>query len=431
MKKKYILGMIFGAVLIVLITVFAISASAENTITVNDKEIEDEKTLVKTVSSLSRGVSANDVVDKETLETQLNRYAGSGVTSVTEKSSDILVVTFLASGREYEINVNTGSTSLPNTQYTTPYLPTGFIQVANTDLETGLTIQDNLGNQYVWIEVPKTSTVYPTAGLNITAFSGDEYTKIENDLHTYTSVYRNGTTCADEYYSEEVTGLAEVEYNTLKKNMLKSVYQNGGFYIGKYETGIAYSEGARTASGTSTQTPVIQANSYPYNWVTCTQAQSLANSMLSGEYTSSLMFGVQWDLVLKYLETKGVTQSELNSDSKEWGNCNNSLWNITNTNAKYMHSGNGWLSAPYEKTSTGIVLLSTGANDRFCKQGIYDLAGNVNEYTLEKPYNTERTCVQRGGSVNHSGTEMPVRRRVIWGEWDCAVSDLGFRVTLY
>ena len=72
---------------------------------------------------------------------------------------------------------------------TEPYLPTGFTKVEGTSLANGYTIQDSTGNQYVWVEVPKTSEVYPTAGLNITGFSNDEYAKIETDLHTYTNDY--------------------------------------------------------------------------------------------------------------------------------------------------------------------------------------------------------------------------------------------------
>ena len=47
--------------------------------------------------------------------------------------------------------------------------------------------------------------------------------------------------------------------------MLKSVYKNGGFYVGKYETGI---EDEPKTSGSSltapTETPVIKQNAYPY-----------------------------------------------------------------------------------------------------------------------------------------------------------------------
>ena len=60
-----------------------------------------------------------------------------------------------------------------------------------------------------------------------------------------------------------------------------------------------------------TETPVIKQNAYPYNYVTCSQAQTLASNMEHGDRTTSLMFGVQWDLTLKYLEKKGVSTSRL------------------------------------------------------------------------------------------------------------------------
>ena len=122
---------------------------------------------------------------------------------------------------------------------TIPYYPDNtFTKVAGTDLSTGLVIKDTSGNEYVWIEVPKTTGVYPTAGLKITNFTETEYTAIETDLHTYTDYYRNGTSAKDEYYSDDVTGLTSAKYTELKQKMLKSVYENGGFWIGKYEAGI-------------------------------------------------------------------------------------------------------------------------------------------------------------------------------------------------
>ena len=88
---------------------------------------------------------------------------------------------------------------------TKPYMPGDtFTVVEGTTLDNGLTIQDATenGNQYVWVEVPKTKTVYPKAGLNITDFTTDDYTNIENDLHTYTSTYRNGTSYKDEWHED-------------------------------------------------------------------------------------------------------------------------------------------------------------------------------------------------------------------------------------
>ena len=319
---------------------------------------------------------------------------------------------------------------------TEPYLPTGFTKVEGTSLSNGYTIQDSTGNQYVWIEVPKTSEVYPTAGLNIKDFTTEEYTAIETDLHTYTNDYRNGTSYKDEYYSDAATGLTSGEYTDLKQKMLKSVYQNGGFYVAKYETGI---EDAPKTSGSSstapTEMPVIKQNAYPYNNVTCSQAQTLANSMESGNYTSSLMFGVQWDLVLKYLETKGTAQADLKTNSTNWGNYCDNLWEITNKNSKYAIYTNyklgDWTSGAYgKKDSNKSVLLSTGASETFSKQGIYDLAGNVWEWTLEYTANSSYPCAIRGGSYNNDGSIFPAASRNN-GDTTFYNDGFGFRLSLY
>ena len=321
----------------------------------------------------------------------------------------------------------------PNEDVTTePYLPTGFTQVNGTTLDNGYTIQDSNGNQYVWIEVPKTGEVYSTAGLGITAFTDEEYTKIEDDLHKYTNDYRGGTSYKDEYYSDAVTGLTSTQYTELKQKMLKSVYSNGGFYVGKYETGIEDTPKTSGSSSTApTEIPVIKQNAYPYNYVTCSQAQTLASNMESGNYTSSLMFGVQWDLVLKHLETKGTAQADLKDNSTNWGNYYNNSWNITNANSKYAPDDLGWTNGAYgKKDSNTSVLLSTGASETFSKQGIYDIAGNVWEWTLEYTSNSDHPCDYRGGNCYCNGGALPAVYRIsnsTTGYYDT----VGFRVSLF
>ena len=348
-------------------------------------------------------------------------------------------------------------------------IPTGFYYVGGTK-DSGLVISDNsadenkyqgqttvgtdlAGNQYVWVEVPKTTTVYPTAGLGITTFNDTAYERIEEDLHTYTSTYRNGTSYTDTYYPDtDNTGwFTESQYNTAKKNMLKSVYENGGFYVGRYETGIAYDDanGPRnfgrdyTTLHEATQTPVIKANAYPYNWVRRTQAQALASSMYSGDRTSSLMFGVQWDLVLAFMKKKGrVEDTILTSDSTDIGNYANAKFSMTSTNAKYAicsqssYTLGNWNDVPanYEKPNSGTenwVLLTTGANEtRNSKMNICDLAGNVWEWTLEKPYYTNNPCAYRGGNYNLYGSNLPASIRNN-NNTTSSFNDLGFRVSLY
>ena len=324
-------------------------------------------------------------------------------------------------------------------------IPSGFkiAYDSATEVSGGIVIEDKSGNQFVWIEVPRTSTVYPTAGTAITEFTDEKYTLIENDLHTYTNDYRNGTSYKDEYNSDETTGLTSEAYGALKKKMLKSVYQNGGFWIGRYEIGIdentvrswgtlAYA----TEHSTTGQTPVIKKNKVPYTWTRCSQAESLAETFApsGGTYTSSLMFGLQWDLVLKYLDTKGTSQADLKTDSTSWGNYYNASFTVTNTNAKYSTDyGASWTQIStegYTKASSSSVLLTTGADARNSKMNIYDLAGNVWEWTLEYTSISSSPCAKRGGFYGDGGSFVPASSR---GNFSTTYSyrDLGARVSLY
>ena len=333
---------------------------------------------------------------------------------------------------------------LPRTNETQPYYPSReFKQVKETNLDNGLVIEDGNGNQYVWVEVPKNTTVYPTAGLNITNFTDDEYTKIENDLHTYTSVYRNGTGRKDTWVADNNnTGwFTESEYYAQKKTMLKSVYQNGGFYVGRYETGIdASKQKQRIFNANSekltihdvTQTPVIKANAYPYTWVNRTQAQVLAKNMNSGTKTSSLMFGVQWDLILAFMHTKGnVSNKEINVDSTNLGNYQNNTWNITNKDVKYStDDGINYNNCPYEKKQEENVLLTTGSSEKFAHMNIYDIAGNVWEYTLENTGEANRPCSLMGSYYKYNGS-VTVSTRQYLVATNYNFYDLGFRIVIY
>ena len=360
---------------------------------------------------------------------------------------------------------------LPRTKDTVPYYPDDtFEKDPDTNLNDGLVIRDSNGNEYVWIEVPK--SLYANSSYNTKTTTADQkptsstdYDKIEYCLHKYTDYYRrdkNGTLTSfkDTYYSDAATGLTSEQYYAIKQKMLKSVYENGGFWIGRYESGITTN---RTASGTPAVAPLSKAGTvenpiYPYTYVTCSQAQTVANMLTTDDYTGSLMFGVQWDLVLKHIEVKEVAkgtalatiQNALRSNSTSWGNYSMSSFKIDRGKyAKFSSEGGTWKNfdtalANCVTYANGIstkvgsnsfsngILLTTGASDACKKMNIYDLAGNTWEWTLEYAYSS-LPCTYRGGSYGaQSGGTKNVSGRSQGST--TAMSDygnIGFRVTLY
>ena len=108
----------------------------------------------------------------------------------TEEGYQIPVID-IYNGALAEGETGDGEVTLPETADTKPYLPgKGSTILEGTNLENGLVVIDNKNNEWVWIEVPKTSTVYPTAGTNITNFDSAAYTKITADLENYTKAYK-------------------------------------------------------------------------------------------------------------------------------------------------------------------------------------------------------------------------------------------------
>ena len=304
-------------------------------------------------------------------------------------------------------------------------------------LEDGLVIIDKNGNEWVWIEVPKSiyenEEYYTNGATNPT--SSEDYTNIEKIMQNYASKYRkSGYT--DEWYSEAQHGfVSPEEYNSHKNAMLKSVYENGGFYIGKYEVGIKEDINRNFGEDYETEhlineTPVIQQDKYVYNWVRCSQAQELSESLAVGGKTSSLMFGIQWDLVLAYLESKGISVADLNEDSGSWGNYSNVAFNITRGKYSTDYGANyTTVNGTYQKPESS-VLLTTGATKRNSKMNIYDLAGNVWEWTLEKSTDIFLPSIPRGGYYNYNGSKYPATYHhnvSAYSSYDV----LGFRPALY
>lgn len=315
----------------------------------------------------------------------------------------------------------------------TAYIPEGFCvstRPSMNKIKKGLVIKDvskdengnpteTNGNEYVWINVPK----YITADCATTQ-------QIEEALQKYASNYRE-----DGYEDVWYDGCgisSKDEYNKLKSNMLESIKQNGGFYIGRYEAGTSTkrTNGSTASSADDLKElnglPLSQKNMYVYNFLTVSQAQKLASLVGVSNHNTSLMFGIQWDLVCKFIEESGVkTSYEIKTDSTSWGNYSNAKFTIksgqysSNNGQSYNNADNTL------KSEVDTFLLKTGLIAKNSALNIFDLAGNIKEYTLENK------IVLRGGHFGIPGTKEPLYNRETPTNNEAIEISNGFRVTIF
>lgn len=146
--------------------------------------------------------------------------------------------------------------------------------------------------------------------------------------------------------------------------------------------------------------------------------------------TSTLCYGVQWDAIMKFVEDS--THSITNSTT--WGNYKNNAWTIERTTAQYTDTTNvktgNWtaITSDKSKTSSASYLLTTGASDTFKVKNIFDLAGNVLEWTMEASGSAYR--VNRGGIYSNDGSDGPASYRVD-SHPNYSNNLIGFRLALY
>ena len=365
-----------------------------------------------------------DLEEIDSLDQLVNKYANGGTTGgKTElKAYD-------------KAEKNADGTLKENAKYTdsedtTVTIPNGFkvsdvASDGNSDGEqtvsTGLVIQDKDKNEFVWVPVNYTATgTLDDDGLD----SGFKDTfKRSTTISSNTEPYGSGYDGEKEDYIK----------------MMKSVQENKGFYIGRYEAGTTE---PRTSSTTGKSKVVVKRDAYPYIYVkwgdkTNTVGEEgavyLSKNMYSANEigaTSTLCYGVQWDAIMKFVEDS--THSITNSTT--WGNYKDNAWTIERTTAQYTDTTNvktgNWtaITSDKSKTSSASYLLTTGASDTFKVKNIFDLAGNVSEWTMEASSGACR--VGRGGDCYYNGSGIPASNRSSYGPSNSYIG-LGFRLALY
>ena len=313
--------------------------------------------------------------------------------AVTKNGTYTFTVTGTVNGKSYTKNVSVTVNQFKdvyeymqtNTKVTYSdgevWVPEGF-KVAGDSASTvqgGIVIEDKAGNQFVWVPVATIEDYKRTWYTGYGAFSG---------------------------YSE-----------ALPEDEKTSVERYKGFYIGRYEAGDKENTEAKTlrSSNDVTKTVTIKANQAPYNYVTRTQAVSLAEGFATKQgykAKTKLVSSYAWDTTIAFLQK---VNSDYGSSSEE-GNYNNTTFSYIDITGA---------SKTKEKNSN--VLVPTGQTTPVCN--IYDMGGNIWEWTTERCSLTDGPYALRGGTCYNNFTSHPAGFRFSYS----AVADalFGFRLTLF
>lgn len=274
-------------------------------------------------------------------------------------------------------NVNT-TINGKNPTYNNPVIPAGFMAINTNESSwtlvdgipqgwnNGLVIQDNYGNQFVWV---------PVDGTNVK--------------------YEKWTTSGVAYNHADISD--DIVPSGFSDNNITDKYK--GFYIARYESAFDYNSGnIRAASKKSVNKSATNwsstrnetYNGYLWNYINYTEAKSYSENMANAySYNTSflitnLVTGTQWDTVMKWIQNSGKSVT----DSRTWGN---------------------YIDSTSPANISGFASLQISGYSEYWKaKNIYDLAGNTWEWTNEK-YAT--SFVNRGGVYDSSGSSSPVSRR--------------------
>ena len=280
------------------------------------------------------------------------------------------------------------------------WIPEGF-KIADDSTSTvqgGVVIEDKDGNQFVWVPV---ATI---ANYKRTAYSTNVATK-ETDTAT-NSIKINLNSSNSDYFTE-----------ALPEDEKTSVERYKGFYIGRYEAGDKESTVAKTlrSSNDVTKTVTIKANQAPYNYVKRTQAKSLAESFATKQgykAKTKLVSSYAWDTTIAFIQK---VNSDYGSSSEE-GNYSDTTFSYTDI-----------IGAKQTKAKSSYLLVPTGQTTPVCN--IYDMGGNVWEWTTESYSVTDYHYALRGGYYYDGFASIPAGYR--GNNSDLANDYYGFRITLF
>ena len=253
----------------------------------------------------------------------------------------------------------------------------GEEEVNDTNKDTAQTTR----NQFVWVPVANPSEMYGRDE-NCKKW-GKLYDFDENGITPYNWTEKNGVmsitnatgNCEpDVVSSDSSNSVTLTQLETEFNNMIASVEKYGGFYIGRYETG----------NLSQAEAVVVKNNTDIASQTWYTMYNKSKGIAANSNVTTSMIWGCQWDAVMRWMYNSGDAEKKIYTyDSTGKGN-----YNGTNGNAP----------------------IATGSNPSYAVNNIYDMAGNVYDWTIEA-YNTSYR-VTRGGYSNGNASSDPASIRI-------------------
>lgn len=195
-------------------------------------------------------------------------------------------------------------------------------------------------------------------------------------------------------------GTFEDYSETIPQDLEDSILKYNGFYVGRYEA-ILGSDG-RMGSKRSTKNPTGYVGRIKnsdtksvmalYNYVSASNAAGAINKSYSAKSSvvAHMPYGAEWDTVMMWFKECDI---DVDMDSSNWGNYQN-------------------VEIPGLKVANQQDILNTGVSDHTEANHIYDMAGNLWEWTQET---SSQGNTVRGGVYGSAGTETPAAFRTAFG----------------
>lgn len=344
-------------------------------------------------------------------------------TTMKEKNTNNFTYVTSRDGEQVPVPKGYTASSVENEQYVNVQKDTegnklydgGFVIYEGTDAvpsdSNGLFNAQKTRNQWVWVPISNEqfSEIYHISGNEI--YSNQYNFPTATDENDQTSKYNitvvtnnNEPRVAERrdfdysllQYLDEAPTLYQFK-NELKQryyDLLMSIQTYGGFYIGRYETG--------DLSKNVAVVKRLNNDLGNQNWYTMYQLCKRLKGNNEAVDTN-LIYGSQYDEVLKwFIDTDALSLYQVVNDASSWGN-------FLDNSIPYMYNTNGDMSTT-TLNGYGRKLIMSGASDYTRVNNIYDLCGNVHDWTMEwYAANTGRWV--RGGNYGSKGSQAQVSTR--------------------